>query len=215
MASTNAGFPTPSQLVDKVPLIKNPGFWIPKPVELPPDIHPLPEDVHAYFVYPHTLEAHVLSTLPSALSHRKAQHTQRLALLASYAESKERARKARLNQVAPGWDEGGKALMPVQVRRETVVPAKEEKRRRETENLMGGSDDEAAADREDGRKTPTRQGSLLRGGQYGSPKEMGQDTMDQMQRDQLKDMFEGLEKLDTSLGSSANELGRSDVDDLI
>ncbi|BGP02832.1 hypothetical protein RTBOTA2_005894 [Rhodotorula toruloides] len=215
MASTNAGCSTPSQLVDKVPLIKNPGFWIPKPVELPPDIHPLPEDVHAYFVYPHTLEEHVLSTLPSTLSQRESQHTQRLALLASYAESKERARKARLNQVAPGWDEGGKALMPTQVRRETVVPAKEEKRRRETENLMGGSDDEAAADSEGGRKTPARQGSLLGGGQVGSPKEMGQATMDQMQRDQLKDMFEGLEKLDTSLGSSANELGRSDVDDLI
>ncbi|BGP27050.1 hypothetical protein JCM10295v2_006012 [Rhodotorula toruloides] len=205
----------PAQLVDKVPLIKNPAFWTPKPVELPPDIHPLPDDVHAYFVYPHTLEAHVLSTLPSALSQRQSQHTQRLALLASYAESKERARKARLNQVAPGWDEGGKALEPVPVRRETAVSgAKEEKRREKVENLMGGSDqeDEGGAS---GRRTPTRQGSLLGVGQVGSPKEMGQATMDQMQRDQLKDMFAGLEKLDTSLGSSANELGRNDVDDLI
>lgn len=93
-----------------------------------------------------------------------------------------------------------------------IPPAKEERRRKETDNLMGGSDYEAA---ENGRKTPTRQGSLLGGGQVGSPKEMGQATMDQMQRDQLKDMFDGLEKLDTSLGSSANELGWSDVDDLI
>lgn len=28
-------FPTPAQLVDKVPLIRNPGFWVPQPVRFP------------------------------------------------------------------------------------------------------------------------------------------------------------------------------------
>lgn len=37
-----------SQLVAKIPLIKSPELWIPKPVALPSDIHPLPTDINAY-----------------------------------------------------------------------------------------------------------------------------------------------------------------------
>ncbi|BGP51006.1 hypothetical protein JCM10450v2_006932 [Rhodotorula kratochvilovae] len=211
MASDNS-FPTPGQLVDKVPLIRNPGFWIPKPVELPPDIHPLPEDVHAYFVYPHTLEAHVLSTLPSALQTLQQTHAQRVALLASYAESKERARKARLNQVAPGYAEGGAALEPM--RRETAQPisaTRAQAQPKERENLMGGSDDEAPA-------AGGTEGSVLGEPRATSPGEMGAATMDQMQRDQLMDLFDGLDRLDSTLGggrvgSAAG--GGGDVADLI
>ncbi|GAA5921092.1 hypothetical protein JCM3775_004087 [Rhodotorula graminis] len=213
-------FPTPGQLVDKVPLIRNPGFWVPKPVELPPDIHPLPEDVHAYFVYPHTLEAHVLSTLPAALDTLQQTHTQRLALLASYAESKERARKARLNQVAPGYAEGGAALEPV--RRETAVPksaaAAQRSSRAQRENLLGGSDEDEAA------VTAPSEGSVLGEPRANSPGEMGAATIDKMQRDQMMDMFAGLDRLDSTLsggGGGGDGAGRSagrgggDVDDLI
>ncbi|KPV72571.1 uncharacterized protein RHOBADRAFT_55672 [Rhodotorula graminis WP1] len=213
-------FPTPGQLVDKVPLIRNPGFWVPKPVELPPDIHPLPEDVHAYFVYPHSLEAHVLSTLPAALDTLQQTHTQRLALLASYAESKERARKARLNQVAPGYAEGGAALEPV--RRETAVPksaaAAQRSSRAQRENLLGGSDEDEAA------VTAPSEGSVLGEPRANSPGEMGAATIDKMQRDQMMDMFAGLDRLDSTLsggGGGGDGAGRSagraggDLDDLI
>ncbi|GAA5902288.1 hypothetical protein JCM8208_007250 [Rhodotorula glutinis] len=219
MASDNS-FPTPGQLVDKVPLIRNPGFWVPKPVELPPDIHPLPEDVHAYFVYPHTLEAHVLSTLPAALDTLKQTHAQRVALLASYAESKERARKARLNQVAPGYAEGGAALEPV--RRETAVPkaaaAAQTSSRAARENLMGGSDEDEAA------PAARHEGSVLGEPRANSPGEMGAATIGKMERDQMMDMFAGLDRLDSTLGGagsgggagrSAGGGGGGDLDDLI
>ncbi|GAA6030971.1 hypothetical protein JCM8097_008962 [Rhodosporidiobolus ruineniae] len=191
--SSDSAFPTAGQLVDKVPLIRNPGFWVPKPVELPQDIHPLPDDVHAYFVYPHTLEAHVLSTLPTKLQTLEQAHNQRLALLASYADSKERARKARLNQVAPGWNEGGQALEPVR-RKETALPSAAGA----GGSLIGGSGDEHP--RTPVRGDSTGEGSFLGEGRVGSPREMGAATLDGLQRDQMLDFVEGLEKLDTSFG---------------
>ncbi|GAA5858037.1 hypothetical protein JCM8547_006673 [Rhodosporidiobolus lusitaniae] len=214
--STDAGFPTPGQLVDKVPLIKNPGFWVPKPVELPPDIHPLPDDVHAYFVYPHTLEQHVLSTLPAQLQAAQQAHEQRLHLLNSYAESKERARKARLNQVAPGWDEGGKALEPVR-RKDTVAPlpaaASSSSTAAKAEESLLGEEDAG----EKAPETPTNANFLGRP-EVGSPDPMGQGTMDKMQRDLVLDVFEGLERLDTSFvggGGGKASGGGTEVDDLI
>jgi len=91
-----------------VPLIKSPSLWLPKPVcafrgivalqlmeiqvELPNDIHPLPEDITAYvsplpartpvlmlaqFVYPFSLEEHVLSLQPQpheAIAQRRARN---------------------------------------------------------------------------------------------------------------------------------------------
>ncbi|GAA6057074.1 hypothetical protein JCM3770_001445 [Rhodotorula araucariae] len=211
LRTPNASFPTPSQLVDKVPLIRNPGFWVPKPVELPPDIHPLPEDVHAYFVYPHTLEAHVLSTLPSALQTLQLAHTQRQALLASYAESKERARKARLNQVAPGYAEGGAALEPV--RRDVAHPstsARSQASQVQRMDLMGGGSDDEAAPAE-------LEGSVLGKPRAASPGEMGGATIDQVQRDQLVDVFDGLDRLDATLGGGRGTStgGGGDVADLI
>ncbi|GAA5986589.1 hypothetical protein JCM11641_005159 [Rhodosporidiobolus odoratus] len=225
MNSDNS-FPTPGQLVDKVPLIRNPGFWVPKPVELPPDIQPLPEDVHAYFVYDHSLESHVLSTLPSALQNLQQTHSQRLHLLASYADSKERARKARLNQVAPGYAEGGAALEPTR-RRETAMPASASgltpaiKQRSAEESLLGESDEEGSEGK--APSTPTApqaanqaQGSFLGGPEFGSPKEAGEATLDKMQRDQMLDFFEGLEQLDNpSFGGGGGGGSGGEVDDLI
>ncbi|GAA6013236.1 hypothetical protein JCM10207_000828 [Rhodosporidiobolus poonsookiae] len=218
--ASDAGLPTAGQLVDKVPLIKNPGFWVPKPVELPPDIHPLPDDVHAYFVYPHTLEEHVLSTLPSALEALQQSHSQRLHLLASYAESKERARKARLKEVAPGYAEGGAALEPTR-RKETLAPAATASPAiainppSQQNTLLGsgsGSGGGAAAG-----EAPAPAGSFLGGDEFGSPKEMGEATLDRMQRDQMLQFVEGLEKLDTTLGGSGGggKAGHVEVDDLI
>ncbi|GAA5886503.1 hypothetical protein JCM6882_001660 [Rhodosporidiobolus microsporus] len=213
--STDTDFPTPGQLVDKVPLIKNPGFWVPKPVELPQDIHPLPDDVHAYFVYPHSLEAHVLSTLPSSLQELQQTHSQRLHLLASYADSKERARKARLNQVAPGWNEGGQALEPV--RKEVLTPSVSAAARQPTrgDSLLGGSPvDDLKPSLPADAATPT--GEFLGETQFGSPTEAGAATLDRMQRDQMLDFVEGLEKLDSTFGGGGGgKGGGAAVDDLI
>ncbi|GAA5845337.1 hypothetical protein JCM11251_007999 [Rhodosporidiobolus azoricus] len=215
---TDTEFPTPGQLVDKVPLIKNPGFWVPKPVELPQDIHPLPDDVHAYFVYPHSLEAHVLSTLPGALQQLRDTHSQRLHLLASYADSKERARKARLNQMAPGWNEGGGALEPV--RKKEAVPASSSngpavavRQPTRAESLIGGSPTETAQPALSVNPPPT--GSFLGEPEVGSPKEAGAATLDRMQKDQMLDFVEGLERLDSTFGAGGGgKDGKSEVDDL-
>lgn len=58
------------------------------------------------FVYPHTLESHVLSQLPPALDALNSAHQARLAKLQAYSEAKERARREALNKVAPGWTSG-------------------------------------------------------------------------------------------------------------
>ncbi|GFZ49776.1 hypothetical protein JCM24511_07179 [Saitozyma sp. JCM 24511] len=87
-----------------VPLIKSPSLWLPKPVELPNDIHPLPEDITAYFVYPFTLETHVLSLQPSpheAIAQRRARNAQ--ILHQREIEEEQREREA-LHRVAPGYN---------------------------------------------------------------------------------------------------------------
>lgn len=183
-SSSGPTFPTTTELVDKVPLIKSPSFWVPKPVELPQDVHPLPDDITAYvrspssptscptplmtlpvqFVYPHTLENYVLTTLPAALQSLEATHAARLSLLASVAESKERARKVQLNRLAPGWSEGG-VMEPM--RKNTVSPSV-------TTDLLGNDDDELV----------------------GSPKEMGINSLDQMEKDQMQALVDGLAAMD-------------------
>ncbi|SGY74642.1 BQ5605_C005g03374 [Microbotryum silenes-dioicae] len=112
MSSVTGQTLTTRDLVEKVPLIKSPSFWVPKPVELPPDIHPLPDSVEPYFVYPFTIENHALSVLPAALEALRSSHAQRLERLRSYSEAKEKARKAHLNAVAPGWTGDGGMILP-------------------------------------------------------------------------------------------------------
>ncbi|GAA5875097.1 hypothetical protein JCM3774_003427 [Rhodotorula dairenensis] len=194
-------FPTPAQLVDRVPLIKNPGFWVPKPVQLPPDIHPLPDDVQAYFVYPHTLEAHVLQTLPPALADLQAAHQQRLALLASYAESKERARRAELNRLAPGWHEGEGVMQPRKVGATGSGGGMTAATDREQDLLLDGDRDDATA-----------KGAAGPGGQREA--EASDSAATPATPDLFKDFVDGLERLDSTLGSGSN---RSDgaVNDLI
>ncbi|GAA5879469.1 hypothetical protein JCM1840_007049, partial [Sporobolomyces johnsonii] len=171
------------------------------------------------FVYPHTLEQHVLATLPQSLSQLEQTHSQRLHLLASYADSKERARKARLNQVAPGYAEGGGIMQPV--RRETRAPAAAA-----VGAAHGGGGESKAVNvleeaEEEGDQTqqqaepaaPGRagEGSFLGETEVGSPKEMGLETMDKMQRDQMQDW---LDKFDGG-GDSSGRGGGDGVGDLI
>ncbi|GAA6063053.1 hypothetical protein JCM10212_002998 [Sporobolomyces blumeae] len=196
MTTTDSStFPSAAQLVDRVPLIKNPAFWVPPPVQVPPDIHPLPDDVQAYFVYPHTLESHVLSTLPATLSTLEQTHAQRVALLASYAESKERARKAKLQAIAPGWNEGGEIMQPVRKETTTTTTTTTTMPRPivsnpSTESRSTARGDTSAGDGGDPATPRADRPSFLGGPETGSPGEMGQATMDQMQRDQMQDWLD-------------------------
>lgn len=97
-------------LASRVPLIKSPSLSLPKPVKLPPDLHPLPADISAYFVYPFSLESYVLdANTPSS-----ATVDQLLAKHKQYLENREREKQDRqrdiLRKVAPGWH--GAVLLP-------------------------------------------------------------------------------------------------------
>ncbi|KAG2152656.1 uncharacterized protein EDB93DRAFT_1239948 [Suillus bovinus] len=91
-----------------VPLIKSPGLRVPPPVHLPPDIHPLPDS----FVYPYTLEPHIL-TVESSRRMTLAAHTaRRETYLRVREDERERRRKEALRRVAPGFDPAA-TLVPV------------------------------------------------------------------------------------------------------
>jgi len=95
-----------------VPLIKSPSLRVPRPVILPPDIHPLPDSVTAYFVYPFTLEPHVI-TLESSRRSTIAAHTaRREAYLRSRDDEKERRKRDALRRIAPGFEPQGSVLVP-------------------------------------------------------------------------------------------------------
>jgi hypothetical protein len=98
-------------------------------VTLPPDIHPLPESVEPYvrigfvlyllvvpdlacqFVYPFTVEPHVLTMESSRRSTLAAHTARREAYLKAREEEKERRKREALRKVAPGFDPQG-VLVP-------------------------------------------------------------------------------------------------------
>lgn len=95
-----------------VPLIRSPGLRVPPPVHLPPDIHPLPDSVTPYFVYPYTLEPHIL-TVESSRRMTLAAHTaRREAYLRAREDEREWRRKEALRRVAPGFNPTA-TLVPV------------------------------------------------------------------------------------------------------
>jgi hypothetical protein len=73
-----------------LPLIKSPALRVPPPVTLPPTLHPLPPNIHDYFVYPFSLEKFVLDA----------------------AEKRKREKREEMQRRAPGWTEGGGVLEP-------------------------------------------------------------------------------------------------------
>ncbi|CAG7848042.1 SubName: Full=Uncharacterized protein {ECO:0000313/EMBL:CCA75420.1} [Serendipita indica DSM 11827] len=116
-----------------VPLIKSPSLRVPKLVQVPPDIHPLPDSVTAYFVYPYTLEEHIITLENKRRSTLATNDAQRLAVLQRHEhkkeqqrlelerikrlqqEEQERIRKEQLRKVAPGFDPSVGALVPKKV----------------------------------------------------------------------------------------------------
>ncbi|GAA94534.1 uncharacterized protein L969DRAFT_91510 [Mixia osmundae IAM 14324] len=130
--SSNAYSHPSASLIENVPLIKNPSLWLPRPIELPQDIHPLPEDVSAYFVYPWTLETHVLSPPEPHPSHAilrselASTHQKRLRVLQAREDEKVRRRREALQKMAPGYSETagtGSVLQPKRMSSHSQPPA--------------------------------------------------------------------------------------------
>ncbi|KAL1742985.1 hypothetical protein HDZ31DRAFT_65453 [Schizophyllum fasciatum] len=88
----------------RVPLIKSPSLRVPQAIQLPPDIHPLPDSVTAYFVYPFTLEAQVIAAESSRRANLAADATRHEQYIQGREEEKQRRRKEALRRVAPGFD---------------------------------------------------------------------------------------------------------------
>ncbi|KAG6837572.1 hypothetical protein H0H93_006986 [Arthromyces matolae] len=81
-------------------------------VVLPPDIHPLPDSVTDYFVYPFTLEPHVITLESSRRSTVAAHAARREAYLRQREEGKERRKRDALRRIAPGFEPQGSVLVP-------------------------------------------------------------------------------------------------------
>ncbi|KAJ7724981.1 hypothetical protein DFH07DRAFT_871799 [Mycena maculata] len=104
----------------RVPLIKSPSLRVPRPVAIPPDIHPLPESVTPYFVYPFTIEPHILTLESSRRTTLAAHATRREAYLLARTEEKERRKRDALRRIAPGFEPGeGHLLVPT--KRSSVI----------------------------------------------------------------------------------------------
>ncbi|KAI6045232.1 hypothetical protein EDC04DRAFT_2636570 [Pisolithus marmoratus] len=102
-----------------IPLIKSPALRVPPPVILPPDIHPLPDSVTPYFVYPFTLEPHVLALESSRRNTLATNAARREALLRARDDERQRRKREALRRVAPGFEGNGAVLMPVRVNSDT------------------------------------------------------------------------------------------------
>lgn len=96
----------------RVPLIKSPSLRVPRPVELPQDIHPLPDSVTAYFVYPFTIEPHILTVESSRRTTLAAHTARREAFLHARDDEKERRKREALRKIAPGFEPAGSVLVP-------------------------------------------------------------------------------------------------------
>ncbi|KAG8847041.1 hypothetical protein FRB96_001691 [Tulasnella sp. 330] len=95
-----------------VPLIKSPSLRVPKPVEMPEDMYPLPSSIAEYFAYPFTLEPHVV-TLESARQSTVAAHaTRRESYLETREQDKVKRKKEALRRVAPGFEPDSGPMVP-------------------------------------------------------------------------------------------------------
>jgi hypothetical protein len=108
-------------------------------VELPPDVHPLPESVSAYvggiqkvfgihysliairllllsqFVYPFSLESHILTLESSRRKTFAAHAARREAYLKARLKDKERRKRDALRRIAPGFEPQSTPLVPTRV----------------------------------------------------------------------------------------------------
>ena len=111
------GPPAQRACLSHVSLVQAPESLAPRPVARPDDLHPLPDNIDAYFVYPFSVEELVTSPhtlLTSDSVH--ALHERHANFLRMRKERKEREEQERFRRLAPGWAHGdGSILEPVKV----------------------------------------------------------------------------------------------------
>lgn len=90
-------------LTSTVPLIKSPSIRLPSSISFPQDLHPLPPDISAYFVYPFSLESYVLSENSPNSETISALHSKHVEYLNFRKSEKERLRREEIRRLAPGW----------------------------------------------------------------------------------------------------------------
>lgn len=104
---------TPSyDVASRVHLIKSPSLAVPPPVQFPTDVHPLPPDLQAYFVYPFSLESYVLAPNNPNAKTIEDLHNRHQQFLQWREDEKHRREKERLRRVAPGWSGETAVLQP-------------------------------------------------------------------------------------------------------
>lgn len=68
------------------------------------------------FVYPFTLEPHILAHGPAHRAQLQARQNAHVAYLFQREEEKKARKRAELNRVAPGWNPEGSTLVPDKAR---------------------------------------------------------------------------------------------------
>ncbi|KAF8323824.1 hypothetical protein DL93DRAFT_43520 [Clavulina sp. PMI_390] len=101
--------------IANIPIIKSPSLRTPVPIPIPVDVHPLPDNVNAYFVYPFTLEPHVLTLESSRQSTFQAHSAKNAAYLRSREEEKIRRKREALHRIAPGFEPSAGTLVPTKI----------------------------------------------------------------------------------------------------
>ncbi|EPQ28088.1 uncharacterized protein PFL1_04415 [Pseudozyma flocculosa PF-1] len=106
----------------RIPLIKSPSVSVPPPIRLPADLHPLPPDIRAYFVYPFSLESYVLDANTPSSSTIEELQKRYDDYLRMRQEEKEAEKREVLRRMAPGWAEGGGGIMVPDSTRNKIEP---------------------------------------------------------------------------------------------
>lgn len=158
--------------------------WIPSPPLISPIVLCSPLLCSArQFVYPYSLETHVLQPQPPHISHAERlavqaeQHAKRVEFLKRREAEKARRKREQLRKVAPGWE-------PPEEDGDGGDPS------------SGASADPSSTRRQSGILEPTRKHTTMRTSSVTVLERPPSQPSSQQPRDVMDDLVEGLAKLD-------------------
>ncbi|EOQ98705.1 hypothetical protein E3P92_03015 [Wallemia ichthyophaga] len=97
---------------DLITLVKSPSVQRPRIPKLPTELHPLPPDISAYFVYPLSLEPYTLDLLPKLRHNANMEHDKHVNYLNERNALIESKKREEMKRVAPGWNGAWDTLEP-------------------------------------------------------------------------------------------------------